>query len=43
MRHNRRGLGDILLCWSVRAILAWLVIWGFMLYTEREWMMGVWP
>jgi hypothetical protein len=39
VKHNRKGLGDILLRWSVRAILLWLTVWGLLLYTEREWMM----
>jgi len=36
---NRNTLPDLVLKWTTRAVFAWLALWGFMLYTQMEWMM----
>jgi hypothetical protein len=39
MANRRKNMGDTMLTWSTRFLLVWLTLWGFLAYTQTEWMM----
>jgi hypothetical protein len=39
MTSRRKNMGDTMLMWSTRCLFTLLTLWGFVAYTQTEWMM----